>query len=104
MKNLVINEFAVQAKSKFWYIKEATKNNFVCRSRETGNFLFVYTNRGNLWLNPEFFSLVPELHYLHLVPLIEKRFPELEIRFTHKTPLPKVMDQATKTKVAYSKF
>jgi hypothetical protein len=104
MKNIVINEFQIQAKSKFWYIKEATKNNFVCRSRETGNFLFVYSNQGNLWLNPEFFSYVPELNYLHLVPLIEKRFPELQIRFTHKTPQPKIMNEAVKQKVNYSKF
>jgi hypothetical protein len=104
MKNLVINEFQIQAVSVHWYLKEVTKNTFVCRSRETGNFLFVYTNRGNLWLNHEFFSLVPELQYLHLIPLIEKRFPDLQIRFTHKTPLPKLMNESVKNKVAYSKF
>ena len=104
MKNLVITEFANVSKNNNWYIKEATKNNFVARSRETGNFLFIYSNRGNLKLNPEFFSLVPESEYQVLNNYILKRFPDLAIRFSHCKPKIMLMNNFDLSKRNYSKF
>lgn len=104
MKNLVTKEFAIQAKNTNWYIKEATKNNHSCRSKETGNFLFIFSNRGNLKLNPEFFSLVPEKQYQYLLKPIQKRFPELKRIFTHNKPKIMLMNSADLAKRNYSKF
>lgn len=106
MKNLVINEFKsiTKGKKNLWYIKEATKNNYSCRSRETGNILFFYTNRGNLKLNPEFFSLVPEKDYQPLKNEIEKSFPELKRLFTHNSPKIMLMNSPDLAKRNYSKY
>lgn len=104
MKNLVEKEFAIQAKNPLWYIKEATKNNYSSRSKETGNILFFYTNRRNLKLNPEFFSLVPERQYQKLLKPIQKRFPELKRLFTHNKPKIMLMNSADLAKRNYSKF
>jgi hypothetical protein len=86
-----------------WYVKEATKNNFSCRSKETGNIFFIYTNRGNLKLNPEFVGMFPERRYQVLFSYFEERFPELKIRFTFLPPKIMLMNSSDMSKVNYSK-
>ena len=94
----------VKKPNPLWYIKEPTKNNFTCRSRETGTLFFIYTNRGNLKLNPEFVSMFPERRYQVLFEYIEERFPELKNRFTFVTPKIMLMTSNDMSKVNYSRF
>jgi hypothetical protein len=104
MKNVVINQFTNVSKAKTWYIKEVTKNNFASRCELSGNLMFIYSNRGNLKLNPEYFSLVPESNYQVLYPFILKRFPEMAIRFSHCKPKIMLMNSSDIAKRNYSKF
>jgi hypothetical protein len=94
----------IEKPNRLWYLKEATKNNFSCRSKETGTLFFIYTNRGNLKLNPDFVSLVPEKYYKGLINYLEFRFPELKPKFAHNPPKVMLMQSGDMTKVNYSKF
>ena len=90
--------------NNLWYLKEATTNNFTCRSKETGTLFFILTNRGNLKFNPEFVSLVPENAYSAVIDYLEKRFPLLESKFKKIPPKASLMMPWDMVKVKYSKF
>jgi hypothetical protein len=94
----------LKKQNNLWYLKEATTNNFTCRSKETGTLFFIYTNRGNLKFNPDFVSLVPEKSFCLVIDYLEKRFPELEKRFQINTPKASLMMPWDMVKVKYSKF
>jgi hypothetical protein len=94
---------SVKKPNHLWYIKEVSKNNITCRSRENGSIFFIFTNRGNLKLNPDFVSLFPERIYMTLEDDFVDRFPELKIRFSHKPPTIMLMNPSDICKSNYSK-
>ena len=109
LTNILIEEVksvlgTVRKPNRLWYLKEATRNNFSCRSKETGSIFFIFTNRGNLKLNPDFVSLFPEKEYVVVTEFLEKRFPELVKRFSHNTPKVMLMNPSDMSKVNYSRF
>lgn len=106
----VIKEFnaiygTAKKPNKEFILVEVKKNTFVPRTMESIHIPFhmiIRTGWAKIKINPDKFPNLP-LHQLQcLVKVIEKRFPELKNKFSHKPPQVEIMNQRDKDLRDYS--